>query len=481
MSECRQPISGRLPPHVEGPVGRVADRLRTANESLDEVTQARMERAVLEQVRVRAARPAQGASGSHRRPSYYPARPGFPSSKGRSRARVWYRRLAYPALVAAAAAAGALLVLMVHTPRQMMVSTDGSAHFEMYLPDGAVQRGSVSEGQTLESGRQSHIQIALDRSRVELSRRSRVRFDQLSPSLTELTVGIGRVEIGFHPRVRGKQRMLVQTRAARIRVVGTRFTVDVDGQGNTRVRVSEGVVEVRPRYGGPTHFVGAGQDLEVMADAGDDGERAVRDTLAANLSKLAATSPSDPSPAGDGAASAPVAPSPHLGDAARGGEPAQAAPPVELPAVRVRSVVGAALPPPSARDMLEVARERLRLGRHAQARGDLHKLAVDAGHPKEYRAEAWTLIAESYTAQGNVPRAREAYRAASAVAPELGVGHNALFALARLLDRYTTDRQAAVLAYEDYLRQVPEGALASQARHALCRLGGYPEHCDHLF
>ncbi|HEX4351644.1 MAG TPA: tetratricopeptide repeat protein, partial [Polyangiales bacterium] len=87
------------------------------------------------------------------------------------------------------------------------------------------------------------------------------------------------------------------------------------------------------------------------------------------------------------------------------------------------------------------------------------------------RVEALVLIAESFTAQGPIPRAIDAYREAVTIAPHHPAGHNALFALARLLERYTDDRSAAGSAYREYLERAPKGALVGQARDALCRLG----------
>jgi hypothetical protein len=69
------------------------------------------------------------------------------------------------------------------------------------------------------------------------------------------------------------------------------------------------------------------------------------------------------------------------------------------------------------------------------------------------------------------PRATCAYREAVAIAPHHPAGHNALFALARLLERYTDDRSAAGSVYRDYVERAPKRALAGQAREALCRLG----------
>ena len=81
------------------------------------------------------------------------------------------------------------------------------------------------------------------------------------------------------------------------------------------------------------------------------------------------------------------------------------------------------------------------------------------------------LIAESFTSQGKIPRAAETYREAIELGPNHPAGHNAIFALARLNERYADDRSAAGEVYREYLESAPHGALAAQARDALCRLG----------
>jgi TolA-binding protein len=110
-------------------------------------------------------------------------------------------------------------------------------------------------------------------------------------------------------------------------------------------------------------------------------------------------------------------------------------------------------------------------GRHSAARERLLKLAKKETLPTSTRVEALVLTAESYTAQGQIARATETYRDAVNIAPHHPAGYNALFALARLSERYTDDRSAAGAVYREYLERAPKGALAAQAREALCRLG----------
>jgi tetratricopeptide (TPR) repeat protein len=120
---------------------------------------------------------------------------------------------------------------------------------------------------------------------------------------------------------------------------------------------------------------------------------------------------------------------------------------------------------------LQHARTLLREGRHPAARARLRGVS-ERGVEQRYRVEAFTLIAESHTAQGDVSRAASAYEQAATLGAHTPQGDNAQFALARLLERFTHDRDAAIVAYDRYLERAPNGALALQARGALCRLQG---------
>jgi TolA-binding protein len=251
----------------------------------------------------------------------------------------------------------------------------------------------------------------------------------------------GRVEVAFHPERRGEQHMSIETRSARVLVVGTQFAVDVDGQGNTQVSVSEGVVQVVPRGEGETQFVRAGERIEVPIQAPREIERAVREGIESRL--RADAQPAEPNA---------VAPSGSMneGRSSRRQQCAQ-----ENTGDR----------------RLESARGLLLQGKHSAARERLRKLAKRNTLPTSSRVEALVLIAESYTSQGQIPRAAETYREAIKLAPNHPAGYNAMFALARLNERYADDRSAAGAVYREYLESAPRGALAAQAREALCRLG----------
>jgi tetratricopeptide (TPR) repeat protein len=275
-----------------------------------------------------------------------------------------------------------------------------------------------------------------------------VRFERISGTELRLSLEQGHVDVDFHPEQLARQSLTVESRFARVRVIGTRFSVDVDVRGNTEVRVVEGTVEVVPRFGGEARQLRAGEQTEVLADEGDAYERAVRSALEENLSAGSVAAEGSDASLEDGAAIVPEG----VGQV--------------VLVDKSRSVLG----PVAIARRLEQARMQLRQGRHVAARARLQEIA-DTTVATQYRAEALTLVAESYAAQGQIPRAAAAYRRVVSLAAGHPAAHNAQFALARLLERYTGNRQVAAQAYRHYLDLAPAGALAAQAREALCRLG----------
>jgi TolA-binding protein len=294
----------------------------------------------------------------------------------------------------------------------------------------------------LASGQHGLIEVALDQSRVDVAPDSRVRFERMARDELRLSLIKGRVEVVFHPERKGEQHMSIETRSARVMVVGTQFSVEVDAKGNTKVSVSEGVVQVIPRNEGETRFVRAGEQVDVPVQA--EQER-VREVIESHLHVDhvdAAPSVSPPSKSEAGVVES-------RREGRRGHRTYEITP----------------------EERLETARELLLQGKHAAARERLQKIAKKNTLSTSTRVEALVLMAESFTAQGQIPRATDAYREAVVIAPHHPAGHNALFALARLLERYTDDRSAAGSAYREYLERAPKGALVGQARDALCRLG----------
>lgn len=418
----------RVPPVVAGAAGELADLLRQEPGGLDDVRRARMERALVQAWRTRGAAhvplPRSGTSAP--------------------------TRMTWAGSMAASAVVGVLVGLFALQLPGDDGKTTTRAEFELRIGDAAVQRGEVAEGQVLESGKHGRLEISMSASRITLARHTRVRFERLGRDDKRLMLSTGRVDVGFHPARRGEERLSVLTRSATVNVIGTQFSVEVDSQGNTDVSVTEGVVEVVPRQGGDVMRVSAGESTHVRFDD-EPYERAVREAIAESLVAGDAVEP-DPDALEQALAV--------TDDAEPAGEEGAE---VEAPARPRR-------PGPSLRARLSAARDMLRQGKHNDARERLRAIA-DGPYAIIYRVEALTLIAESYTAQGYIPRAADFYRKAAHIAPGHAAGHNALFALARLLERYTLDEQAAISAYRTYLRQAPDGALASQAREALCRLG----------
>jgi hypothetical protein len=417
----------RVPPAVGGNAGALANRLRERRLHLDEVTRARMERTLVQAWRTHGA-----------------ANVELPRAR-RTTTSIRVPRGTWMASLAGAAVAGALVAFyMFAGDRSLPVAQPSGAHFELRIGDAAVQSGALTEGQVLESGKHGYIDVDLGTARVHMEHDTRMRFDRMTSTELVLSMQKGKVDVDFHPLHKGQQHMAIESLAARVQVVGTRFSVQVDALGDTDVRVTEGVVEVVPRSGAEVRRVAAGDETYVRVDDGDEYERAVRNAIAQNVDSLA-----EPTP------------------------PAAAQPP--KPDMDFSADVDLDLPAndsgtAAAARKLSAARRQLRLGHHVVARARLRDVA-EGSVPLHLRVEALTLIAESYTAQGDIPRAAQAYERADELAPTNPAGHNARFALGRLLERYAHDGPGAAAAYRRYLERAPQGALSAQARQALCRLG----------
>jgi len=422
---------------ASSPSAALAALMREEEPLLDDVTRARMERSFVQAWRM------QGAASVP-----LPRAPRSRSGSGSATGSVRVGRGFMVASLAASAVIGGLLALQVTDDRAAQTIPVGTARFDLRIGQGALQSGSVAEGQLLESGQHGTIDVDLGSARVQMAQTTRVRFDRMSARELRLLLSQGRIDVDFHPVHKGDQRMVIASAAVDVRVVGTRFSVDVDAAGNTAVSVREGVVEVVPRAGGQTRKLHPGERVEVRADGGDATEQAVRDAIDAELGPVAAAPPAPP----------------ETFDMAFDVDEQVAQPP------------RASMSNPIAARKLTAARKLLRQGRHGAARERLRGL-VESSAALRYRVEALTLIAESYTAQHDIPHAIEAYTRADALAPRHPAGHNARFALARLLERNAGDEKAAVAAYRRYLERAPDGALASQAKQALCRLGA-PGYCN---
>lgn len=440
------------PPRVSGRAAQLAAALRAQPEHLDEVTRARMERSLVQAWRTRAAAnvPLPAARRDERS-----AAPRALGKWGATWGATWVAT--WGASLAVAAAAGAIVAYFGAAGMGLGARRSAeAAEFELRIGDAAVQRGVIAEGQMLESGELGDIEVDLGDARIAMARGARVRFDRLSEA--ELRVGLvtGRIDVAFHPQRKGEQTLIIDSRAAHVVVVGTRFSVIADAVGNTEVIVYEGVVEVSPQFGGTPEGtperVAAGDSTYVRADEGDASERAVRAAIEERIETL------EPSALDDGAEGRSIAAAEPSAYEELAAEVEASEPQVKLTSEGIAR-------------RLDQARALLREGRHPAARVKLRGIS-ERGVELRYRVEALTLLAESHTAQGDVRRAAEAYELAAEVGARTPQGANAQFALARLLERFTQDRAAAVRAYQRYLERAPNGALAAQARGALCRLGG---------
>lgn len=424
---------------------RFADALRADPGRLDDIRRARMERDLV-------------AVWKHRATARFEV----------AKTRRSDRRLAWVASAALSGLLGGAVVLygMRHTQTETTpVAELPAAYFDVRIDDAATQSGAVVEGQTLASGDHGQVQVHIGATRIDMARESRVRFERISGKELRVALASGEISVAYHPERPSQQRLSIETESARVLVVGTEFVVSVDPVGGTFVRVTEGVVRVMSRHGFEDRVLTVGEHVRVEpVDAPE-----------------IASPPGVPAPAF--AADLDFGESPEAIDIER------LVRPVSEP-VAVRGAGGGARPvaasnpatsevnaaPMTPYGLLELARALLRQGRHDQARALLRGLTLGehAGAPQ---VEAWTLTAESYTAQGYVPRAADSYRKAADIGRGTQAGHNAVFAWARLLERHTRDQQAAILIYERYLREAPSGALALQAADALCRLGVL-SHCE---
>ncbi|HEX4355744.1 MAG TPA: FecR family protein, partial [Polyangiales bacterium] len=313
----------RLPPTEEQPWQSIVGVLREESSELDEFVRARLERNLVDAWRARGARSVPLATRRH--PSRW----------------MWISSLAL------AAGFGALFGLYVlNHENGDAAPPEVLAHFDLVIDDGAVQTGYLTEGQVLESGQHGHIEVALDQSRVDVAPDSRVRFERMARDELRLSLIKGRVEVVFHPERKGEQHMSIETRSARVMVVGTQFSVEVDAKGDTKVSVSEGVVQVIPRNEGETRFVRAGERVDVPVQA--EQER-VRDVIESHLHVDHVDAEPSVSPASKSEAG--VVESRHEG---RRGHVAYETTPEER---------------------LETARELLLQGKHAAARERLQKIA----------------------------------------------------------------------------------------------------------
>lgn len=205
----------------------VARVLRDNPPTLDEMSQVRLERAIL--------------SGT---PAESPSAPGAGS------------KAVFAAVGVVLVAAAALLLWVRPSEPSLPV-----ARFEVLESQASARRGTLEAGSVLPTGPSEEANIEVGDSRVHIASSSRVRIAALSATQLDLSLSQGEVRVEFHPRERGREHLTVETAEARVEVVGTVFRVEAH-DGVTDVSVEEGVVRVVPRRGTASE-VRAGEHLRV--------------------------------------------------------------------------------------------------------------------------------------------------------------------------------------------------------------------------
>lgn len=395
----------------------LAQSLRSQEPELNDFARARMERELLSAVRA-----------------------------GR-RASWWTPSRAFFMGVSATMVAAALFFWLRTDSTNFGGGSDALAlRFESRRQGSLVEQGVLREGAAIRTGENETAHIRMRESEFDVGAHSVMQFAEVSESRVRVSLREGFVNVGFHPRRRGQEHMTIETPNARVDVVGTVFSVALERDGATRVRVQEGVVRVT-ESGHEGSLVHAGNETRV------GGHEAPAQAVAARDS---AATPTE-APAAVDHAVAPVSPT-------------------LAPAASAPSAGAARAPAPAApnfREQLANIERMIQAGQTAPARAELEALTHTAA-PSSIRANAWNQLGDiDQGARRYADAATEYEHAASLGATD------AFWSLARVRDRYLHDPDGARPAYENYLRVAPRGAEATLARTRLCELG-VQEHCSSL-
>ena len=344
-------------------------------------------------------------------------------------------------LVAAASlslAAAAAVLFVMSRGDDVQPAAANVATFEALDPGAPVRRGSFAPGEVVETTAAQRVRVRIDRSEVLVAPSTRVRFSEISAREVRLTVERGRVDVGFHPRHRGEQRMRVLTRTARVEVVGTVFRVVVDARGETAVSVSQGAVRVVDLRVTSATLVRAGSSTRIaLAPAPASGASGT-----ASAAGIARAVPGGPVAAPTGPPTAPIAAAPDVA-------PAERASPTE------RLVTARAL----------IARDP------DLARTQLTSLATDPRAPASVQAGALMDLGNIARTAGHYTQAEAHFAVAAHAARGTREEANALYALGGVRERQPADQSGARDAYRLELAAPGAAILLPQIRAGLCRLG----------
>lgn len=417
----------------------VADALRADEPVLDPLARARLEKRVVEAASARA-----GSLGADR------------AGAG---GVLQGRRLAVGVGVVVLAAAAALLLATrggglrdERGPGSLADATSGAAPgtatFEAMGGEQPVRRGALPEGEAVETRAGQRVRVHFAQSRVEVAPETRARFAKLRPEDVRIALETGRVDVAFHPLHRGAEHLTIETPSARVEVVGTEFTVELDAAGATTVRVSEGIVRVVPLDGSATRLVRAGTQTRVpvsLAAARSAGTDAV-------------------ALADEPAAQQPVAAQPVVLQPAAGVAPPHVGAEPTVTPVPAEPLTGAA--------RFAAASGLYHRGQLEEAAEALLPLAHDAHLQAAVRRDAANLLGDIYKGRRRLDDAASEYDRAC------GLGSDeSCYSLGGVAENLDQNDRARV-AYRAYLHRAPDGALALQARARLCRPLGVAEACD---
>jgi len=296
--------------------------------------------------------------------------------------------------------------------------------------------------------------VRFAQSRIDVTPETRARFARLRAEDVRIALDAGRVDVAFHPLRRGAEHLTIETPSARVEVVGTEFTVELDAAGATTVRVSEGVVRVVPLDGTATRLVRAGMRTRVLVAVAlppATGALALVDAprtsgaVAPVFMPVVSEMPASPSNIGRRLA-APVPP-----------PDVQSGVPSLMPAT-VESQFAAA--------------SRLYVGGQLEEAAEaLLPIAHDMHVPGAVRREASNLLGDIYKGWRRLDDAAVEYDRACSLG-----GDESCYSLGGVAETLGQNDRARV-AYRTYLRRAPDGALALQARARLCRPLGISEAC----